>query len=60
MTEPEFLTLMRQIGLDPQDHDTEELHAAYLRLVALFDHLDTKSTRAEAKSLPVFDPRSVL
>ncbi len=60
MTEQEFLTLMRQIGLDTQDHDIEELHAAYLRLVSLFDRLDTKSPRAEAKALPVFDPRSVL
>ena len=60
MTEAEFLMLMRRIGLNPRDHDTEELHAAYLRLVALFDHLDTKDPRSEAKVLPVFDPGNAL
>lgn len=60
MTEAEFLVLMRQIGLAPEDHDVRELHAAYLRITALFVHLDTVEPRAEAQALPVFDPRKPL
>lgn len=60
MTEPEFLTMMRQIGLNPGEHDVEALRAAYLRLIDLFDHLETKAKRSQAKALPVFNPRDVL
>ena len=40
MTKTEFLALMRQIGLNPEDHNTGELHTAHLRLTGLFDHLE--------------------
>lgn len=60
MTKPEFLTMMRQIGLDPGCHDVEALRAAYTRLTDLFDHLDTNAARAKAQALPVFDPREPL
>lgn len=60
MNSPEFLSMMRQIGLDPSDHDVDELHAAYLRLADLATHLDTRADRATAKTLPVFDPRDPL
>ena len=60
MTEADFLARMRQIGLDPADHDVGELHAAYLRLNGLFAHLETREGRVEAQALPVFDPRKPL
>lgn len=56
MTRDEFVAMMRQIGLDPGDHDTDELRAAYLRLTGLFARLDTQEDRARAQALPVFDP----
>lgn len=60
MSEDEFLARMRQIGLDPDDHEVAALRAAYLRLSDLFHHLETENPRAEAQALPVFDPRKPL
>lgn len=60
MTKEDFLSKMRQIGLDPADHDVGELHAAFLRLSDLFAHLETRKGRSEAQALPVFDPRKPL
>ncbi len=60
MSEDEFLARMRQIGLDPNDHDVDALCAAYQRLNDLFNHLETGKPRAEAPALPVFDPRKPL
>lgn len=57
MTREDFVTQMRQIGLDPEDHDVEALHAAFLRLTDLFAHLETGESRSVAQALPVFDPR---
>ena len=60
MNDADFLAMMRHIGLDPTDHETNELRAAYLRLTDLFAHLETREDRAKAQALPVFDPRKPL
>lgn len=60
MTEAEFLAMMRQIGLDPEDHDTAQLHAAHQKLTDLLTHLETCKDRAEAQPLAVFDPEEPL
>jgi len=60
MSDSDFLAMMRQIGLDPKDHDVDALRAAYLRLTDLFAHLECQENRAKAQALPVFDPKTVL
>lgn len=52
----DFAVLVRQVGLDPADHDLEELEAAYVRLRELFVRLETEAPAADAESLAIFDP----
>ena len=60
MTEAEFLAMMRWIGLDPEDHDTVQLHAAHQKLTGLLTQLETRKERAEAQPLAVFNPEEPL
>ena len=56
----EFLSILERIGLNPDDHDVDELHAAYVRLGSLFLYLKLEQSRESAKSLNRFDPREPL
>lgn len=60
MNAEDFEKLVRSIGLDPAEHDLEELRAARARLFELFSRLRTAAPAAEAESLAVFDPRKPL
>ena len=60
MNDADFLSMMRQIGLDAKDHDVDELRAAHQRLSGLFAHLETQADRAKAQALSVFDPKAPL
>ncbi len=44
----EFETLARDLGLDPDDHDLDALHAAYLILEGWRGWLDRAAAGAEA------------
>lgn len=59
-TEAMFLAQLKHIGLKPEDHEIEELHAAFVRLTELFRYLETDESRVDAKSLARFDPREPL
>ncbi len=52
----DFTMIVRQIGLNPDDHDMDELRAAYFRLRELFVRLETKTPAHHAETLAVFDP----
>ena len=44
----EFEALVRRLGLDPDDHDMDALHAAYLILEGWRGRLDRAASGAEA------------
>lgn len=56
LTAADFLVRVRQIGLDPADHDLGELQAAYERLNALMPRLATEAPAFETEVLDIFDP----
>lgn len=52
----EFEALTRRLGLDPEDFDMADLHAAYCRLRVLMARLDRVGGDPDAEALAVFDP----
>lgn len=59
-TKAEFLAQMERIGLTPEDHDCDTLHAAFLRLTELYRYLDTAESRKDAATLFRFNPHDAL
>ena len=60
MTMAEFVAEMERIGLNPEDHDCQALHAAFLRLTELYPYLDTAESRKDATTLFRFNPHDTV
>lgn len=60
MSEAEaFEALVREIGLDPADHDLSELRAAQERLQVLLAWLELEAPAPDAEPLATFDPTAL-
>jgi hypothetical protein len=59
-TKAEFVAHMERIGLSPEDHDCDALHAAFLRLTELCQYLDTTENRKDASTLFRFNPHDAV
>ena len=59
-TKQEFVAQMERIGLNPKDHDCDELRAAFVRLTELCRYLETDESRKDAATLFRFNPHDRL